>query len=281
MIQSLNKYSISITILVAALFCNISLPADTLILRNGKRYTNVKSRIVEKKIFITLKNGRTLTFPAASVKSVVPGVVNWKKPEPVQKPEPEKKTELEKKTESVQHNSNRGSIFKNPYMMAAQSLVPGWSGLYLTDHYLYGILLGSLELYTSYRLSPYLSAPIPRENNLFEIFLISGPPPHGFRLKPEELYPLIASFNEVNAPGGRYTSRSSYMENRTHFSTALAGLLLIDAVVSFIIARESENLSKQIDYFINTNLQAGSNMNHNFSGKQTETSGTLGIRLFF
>ncbi len=68
-------------VFVGALFwASESVRADTVVLRNGRKFTNVKTRLTKGRIIITDKRGRVRRYRARDIKLMLPGKVNWTKP---------------------------------------------------------------------------------------------------------------------------------------------------------------------------------------------------------
>ncbi len=66
-------------IVLTLLLASGSLFADTLVLKNGRTYRNVKSVNRGDRLFIVFSNGRTRGFPRSAVKSLTLRKVSWKR----------------------------------------------------------------------------------------------------------------------------------------------------------------------------------------------------------
>ena len=147
----------------------VALSADTVELRDGRRFQNVKTKVSGGTISVTSSNGRTQSFPARDVKGIVPEAVRWparvlprKEPASVKEPvkeapkaeQPEKREPLPRKADE----SRVGRTGKDTIVSMVEGLVPLWSGLYRRDRPGWGALFSGLEFYALYRVLPWLPA---------------------------------------------------------------------------------------------------------------------------
>lgn len=252
--------SIALALCIAIAGTPRNVGADTLELRNGQRFENVKTTVRGGRIYVTEQNGRTRSFPAKQVGAIIPSAVNWpeapKKAEPVApKTTPEVKPKEEKASPKVENKaehpaekpSTAGSLRSAMAWSMAEGMVPLWSGLYRRDRFTLGAMFTTLELYAIARLAPWLRPPEPwQQSSLQQVgvlsFLVLPPgapqPPPG-SIPPfngnffRDTYFLIATQNLVEHPlRAQRMKQGDFDRTRALRMVGLALVLAADAFCS-------------------------------------------------
>lgn len=200
-----------------------------------------------------MQSGRTLTFPAASIKNIKPLAVNWPAKKIITKPEKKKEPTIVVEKEDTQSSD----IWKEPWMLALQGLTPLWSGMYQSEeNFSYGYVFTILEILAIANLSPWLNSPAARETDFSQILLYSFiiPPPRqtpGPNIPGSVLY--LTLLNQVESPSGGYMDKGQFDQNRTTAGAILVAVLVTDGIVSFLYGNDrdqarSHNNNRSGDY---------------------------------
>ena len=245
------------------LSAGVPLTADTLELRDGRSFVNVKTRVSAGQIYVTKRSGRTQSFSARDVKSIVPEPVVWpERPAPrVKQPKAEvtrpeslppkegpKKQSPKAAIRPAEEKPETGTnVWNSLPMRMAEGLVPVWSGLYRRDRPYWGALFSGLELYALLRLLPWLPSgqaweqSVTPQLGLVSFFVLppGAPAPPPGAIPPfnqkffTDTYGLIAAQNLAKHPTGNGSlPRSDYARRRTTLIASLSALLVLDALAS-------------------------------------------------
>lgn len=255
--------------LLLLVMAGASLAADTVELRNGRRIQNVRTTVRGGRIFVTESGGRTESFPARDVKSIVPAEVNWPRIEPrkeqpkreepkreepkVIEPRPVKEpTKKEEPVAPKAESTKRGPSVGDRVLPFLEGLTPGWSGHYRQGRPWVGGFATLLELYALARLLPWIPPPRPYEGELvtqiaLSAFLVlppGAPPPPPGALPPFnsryfiDTYGLVATLRLSAHPvHDGYLNRRDADANRITWAVALGAALVLDGVTSALFVR--------------------------------------------
>lgn len=134
-------------IIIILYFLLHAIYADTLIFRTGEEVSSVKAAVGQNFIRVNQEDGKQKVYDKKDVLKVKFEAVHWKKESDSEKDEfPEEKRlsiEAKKGNEWVQLSEEEKI---SPAGNAALSLIPGFSGLYLTENYFGGALFTLMEL---------------------------------------------------------------------------------------------------------------------------------------
>ncbi len=246
-----------------------SLTADTVELRNGRRIQNVRTTVRGGRIFVNDSAGRTESFPARDVKSIVPGAVNWPRVEPRKEQpkreepkreepkviEPRPVKEPVKKEEPVApkgEGTRPGPSLGERVLPFLEGLTPGWSGHYRQGRPWVGGFATLLELYALARLLPWIPPPRAYEQELIPQIALSAffvvppgaPPPPPGALGPfntryfADTFALVSTFRLSAHPvHNGYLNRRDADANRITWAVALGAALVLDGVTSALFVR--------------------------------------------
>lgn len=210
-----------------------TLGADTVMFRDGREITGVRTEIRGDQLTIIDSNGRESKYSMREVKSIRPGAIST--PVPVKPEIPE------------QPGPKTRSWLDHPVSLAVQGLVPGWSGLFRSNHYAGGALMSGLELYAVARLIPWVGRPKPAiaSNPLMQLLLLQTSSDSTNRT--QTLGVASSMFRLVENPvhKSEYLLRDDFFRTRTERISALGLLLVTDATLS-VLFRDTE---KQISVY--------------------------------
>ena len=125
-------------VVCCALSCSVAaftfVHADTVELRSGTTYTNVKAVPVGNAHRVQFPNGRVRNIPNAAIRSVRPAPVNWPGPAPVQPPPGARVAVIESRPPARQE-----SFPFDLSPLAKSAILPGW-GQYAQNRRVSGVL---------------------------------------------------------------------------------------------------------------------------------------------
>ncbi|TGK28134.1 hypothetical protein EHQ12_13130 [Leptospira gomenensis] len=235
----LDRGSVSFfrTLFLAFSICGFSgLKADTVILRSGTEYKNVKTILGKSSVKIDTESGSSFQVPISSIKSIKSQPVKWSASpsnavsasETETNPEPLKNSELMRLT----------------FLGALPSLIPGWSNLYINGHPLLGSLFSIAEIYLVSLVSVYAKPTVTfyeESGNIalayYNLF------PNGLSQNPSFAAILVveqqASLVKDPMSGG-YTTHSKLQESRERAISGLIGVLFLDFSLTQILSYSSK-----------------------------------------
>ncbi len=290
---------------VFAIFAGFAaLGADTVVFRDGREFTNVRTEIQGHNLTIYLPSGEVIQTSMREVKSVRPGPIAVpQKPDVPRVTEPavvtpvtpvnpvtpanpttpvtpstpvtpvtdpaDKKTETVEKIEKTEPAKPQNPVetaqnpaqpaapsqpafaqpspfAQNPVLLGAQSLIPGWSGLYQSNHYVGGLIFSVLELYAVYRCYPWLGRPVPLSAaRKAEIFLVSqdGTPQGGGRAFANGIFLDTLGLVQNPIHKNEYMRSVDYGFARRRTQTALGLILIADAAASIYFRKGETGLT--------------------------------------
>ena len=266
------SYYGSVTLILSVLsFAPLS--ADTVLLRSGKKFTNVKTKLSRGQISILTQNGKIYRYSIKSVKKVVPGPVRWKarpkKKVTVKKKAPEKKSKKEVKKKTVpakkegavdkngpgsenpdKVSKQAGKIVYEPSLFAgAQGLLPLWSGHYTSGRIWLGAFFSLTEAYALYRLAPYVKQPKDVIQEVQPVLLTAIlPPPEGGPADLNRVNAGLLSFTYLTSEGlvldptsgSGFLNQRQFLNNRRQFAGLLLVALLADGISSYLLGSPVE-----------------------------------------
>ncbi|MDX1959857.1 MAG: hypothetical protein SFU98_14900 [Leptospiraceae bacterium] len=246
-----------------------NLDADTVRLKSGKIYTNVKTEIGETFTTIIDEN-RKEKISNSEIIELKPEKVNWKKKiEEVKKPEETKKTEevkkndeekkpdVAKKTEEESNVSrNQTEIKKNEPSVESKkyplnnnylySLIPGWSAMNTTEYWYLGISLSVLEYFALQRARGKIETRALLDNDDFRNLLILGYSQDQTFTRRELLRDVLVLnyFRNHTLQGERAINENNIDEHRRVGFNFLILWTLLDVGLSKTLLQNEENLEK-------------------------------------
>ncbi|MCE9598542.1 MAG: hypothetical protein K8S54_11290 [Spirochaetia bacterium] len=243
---------ISIIRVIAFVFTfNLSgtLVADTVIFRSGTEVTGVRTEIQGDQLTITDSIGRQQKHSMRDVKSIRPGPIA----------PPPGNTRLEIPPAEVQTKS---PWLDHPVSLAVQGLIPGWSGLYRSNHFAGGTLMSGLELYALARLVPWIGRPVPAlaKNPVIQYLVIESSVNSSSRTQTLALTSTFVRLVENPATKSEYIRRDHFIRSRNEKLAGLAFLMISDATLS-VLYRDSE---KQVSVHSSPTETIGLRFSKNF-----------------
>ena len=269
----LNRHRV---LLALCLLASTGLGADTLVLKNGVVYKNVKTRIQGTRIYVYRQGKRRLSFPAARIRNLIPKKVHWPKAATTRKlsdgeksPKTTKGTSRASKGASsskgtkpavrkdAQAQSSDGNR-QSPWVLAAWGAVPIWSGLYqFEDMHIYGYAFSAVELLATLNLVRWLQPSKPLQEELLPVLLVAGavvpsPPPALGQPAPRfnaplvrDLYLVITQQRQVVASDGKTYSEADFRNRRLRAGVFFLSVLAGDAIVSYLAGTRRKEQPKQ------------------------------------
>lgn len=242
------------------------LSADTLILRNGIEYKNVKTTLGKAAVTIESESGSIINIPISSIKSIKSIPVQWGSGSKSSlTPEEENRTSENDASKDLSKNNRDQSsssplknseIAKLSFRDAFPSLIPGWSNLYRLGYPTLGALFSISELYLVHLISLY-SKPTVRfyDDPLNLLFSYANLDPNVSSQNPKFIS-LVFSYENaslVKDPiSGGYTTPGKIKEGRERAVTGLISVLILDFSITQVISmtiKKKEMVSKESGSF--------------------------------
>lgn len=226
--------------LLLLIFSISPLFSDTVALKSGQEYRNVKTVLGKSAVTISTDDGKTFSVPVAEIKFIKSSPVSWEK-------KVEEENALKPLPGPYAADIPVSSIYpkKRPEfsLLPLTGLIPVWSPAYQMDSSLgkpIGIFFSASELILSAALISQLSSP-PKNyysdagNIMTSMYLLY--PNLDFSQTPNfaALYYVNQNKHLVSTGGGRYTTRDQYEAEVDKLSSGLALLLFVDVVVNFVL----------------------------------------------
>ncbi|AOP32535.1 hypothetical protein A0128_00760 [Leptospira tipperaryensis] len=241
-----------------------SLQADTVILRNGIEYKNVKTVLGKSAVTIESEVGSIINIPINSIKSIKSIPVQWTNSSKNSlTPENENSTTENDLSKDSKTNSDKRQsalsnldIAKRSIREALPSLIPGWSNLYLLGYPSLGALFSLTEFYLIHLISVYSKPTVHFYEdpvNLTLAYLNLDP---NVSAQNPKFIGLVLSYENaslVKDPiSGGYTTPEKIREGRERAATGLLSVLILDFSVTQAISmtrKRKESASKESGSF--------------------------------
>ncbi len=197
-----------------------SLHADTIVLKDGTQITNVRTWVTKGQIHMIDHTGQTRSFQETEVVSIKPENVNW----------------AQEKTPT--------SVFDRPAMLAAAGILPGWSGLYRSEHYIGGLMFSGFDLLFLFKTFVWSRPPVSQFQEFLPVLipLTLGGPPGQPAANPALLVYAFSLRAQVKNPEGQgYISREEWQLTRSRYQIGLLTLMAADAILSVIYGIKTDS----------------------------------------
>ncbi|RHX92044.1 hypothetical protein [Leptospira stimsonii] len=229
-----------------------NLSADTLILRNGIEYKNVRTTLGKSNVTLESESGEKLNIPISSIKSIKSLPVQWTNTSRNSlKPEDENTTDNDVFQDSSKKRTNQSQSFHNNVEIARQSirealpsLIPGWSNLYLLGYPSLGAFFSMSELYLVHLISLYTKPTVHFYDD--PVHLLSAYANLDPSVSPQnpKFISLVISYENaslVKDPiSGGYTTSEKIKEGKERAITGLLSVLILDFSVTQVISMISK-----------------------------------------
>ncbi|MDV6234154.1 hypothetical protein CH379_000720 [Leptospira ellisii] len=223
--------SLRVLFFLFSIFGFSGLYADTVILRSGTEYKNVKTILGKSSVKIDTESGSSFQVPISAIKSIKSLPVKWGAPGGA--------------TAATETQTNPG-ILKNSELMrltflgALPSLIPGWSNLYINGHPLIGSLFSIAEIYLVSLVAVYAKPTVTFYEESGNIALAYyNLYPNGLSQNPSFLSLMLVEHQAslVKDPiSGGYTTHSKLQDSRERAISGLIGVLLLDFSLTQILS---------------------------------------------
>lgn len=265
------RFLYSLFIILLFPFDQNGLFADTVVLRNGVEYKNVKTNLGKTSLKIRTESGSSFNVPITAVKSIKSIPVQWnEKSETSEKPEENASTSVEEvetvleeedppensSTSIESSNGKNNSSFKSrteaakiSIVESLPSLIPGWSNLYFLGYPSLGALFSLTELYLVHLISLY-SKHSPRyyedPSNLALAYVNLDPNVSSQNPKFASLiFAYENSFLVKDPISGGYTTHDKVREGKERSITGLITVLLLDFSITQMLSMNAKLKSEK------------------------------------
>lgn len=240
--------------------------ADTVILRNGVEYKNVKTILGKTSLKIQTESGGSFSVPVTAIKSIKSIPVQWtggsEKPgenSPVEEvettseenetlvPDSSAATLNSKESSNTKSDSsfkNRTEAARRSILESLPSLIPGWSNLYFLGYPSLGALFSLTELYLVHLVSLYSkNSPGYYEDPVNLAIASANLDPNVSSQNPKfaSLFFAYENSSLVKDPiSGGYTTQDKVQEGRERSFTGLITVLLLDFSITQMITMNTK-----------------------------------------
>ncbi|PJZ57052.1 hypothetical protein CH367_13295 [Leptospira barantonii] len=232
--------------------------ADTVVLRNGVEYKNVKTNLGKTSLKIRTESGSTFNVPITAIKSIKSIPVQWEeKPGengPVEEVEAvsEEEDQPENPTTSNESlNTQNDPTFKSrteaaklSILESLPSLIPGWSNLYFLGYPSLGALFSLTELYLVHLISLYSkhsSGYYEDPTHLAAAYVNLDPNVSSQNPKFASLvFAYENSFLVKDPISGGYTTHDKVQEGKERSITGLITVLLLDFSITQMLSMNAK-----------------------------------------
>ncbi|WP_135778905.1 hypothetical protein [Leptospira yasudae] len=242
----LIQFPLSYLFIILSVYSNSeSVFADTVILRNGIEYRNVKTVLGKSTVKIETEIGTVLNVPISSVKSIKSVPVQWQnrsKETAVDEVGAEESSTDKPQTELSM--KSRSAIAKRAILESLPSLIPGWSNLFVLGYPAVGALFSVTELYLVQLISVYSKhSPGYYQDPVNLLIAYNNLSPSVSSSNPQFASLVFAYENLplVKDPiSGGYTTRDKILEGRERSISGLITVLLLDFSISQLVSMTSK-----------------------------------------
>lgn len=248
------RYFFSNTVFfAAAVLLVFEIRSDTVKLKNGKIYENVKTSLSGNTLSIVYENGKKEILNADAIAELKPVKTHWKETEVKRTVESEMSAKEEKTRDKTpaktEKRTEKKSVSSENNYSYLYSLIPGWSSLNTGRYWYAGLAISLLEFGAMRRISgknevrPLLDEEDGR--NLQIISLLNMKDTSGGNMVRDAA--LIGYFSRHTADGRDAHDGLETFLNRRNAVIFLSAVTVIDVLLSRILqetkSRETENTS--------------------------------------